>query len=119
MYLHTFPKTSANIASYPARLSYYSKNVEDAALPAQLPRATEYIGGNPFVPLNTEMKAAIIAGFSAAPNFDVPNYYCASGNCTWVGGIISNEWSTTSANYSHYFDRKELLRSEFAPVVRM
>lgn len=29
------------------------------------------------------MKAAIIAGFSSAPNFNVPDYSCASGNCTW------------------------------------
>lgn len=66
-------------------LSYYNKTVEDTSLLAELPRALEYTFGSIYNgDLDTKMKSAIIGGYSLSPGFDVPEYYCASGNCTWT-----------------------------------
>lgn len=67
-------------------LSYYSKGVQDLEISAQLPRAVNYTSDCAYcLDLDIGIKSSIIAGYSASPGFNVPNYFCASGNCTWTG----------------------------------
>lgn len=65
------------------------------------------------------MKAAIIGGFSSAPGFNVPDYSCASGNCTWqdtatlgvcsrckdVSSLLVRQCNQTSATLTGSFQR--------------
>ena len=83
-------------------LGYYTRNVADPNLDAELVRATYFnaSGGNADRDLEAPMKAAIIAGYSHSPGYDVPKYYCATGNCTWTNtktlGVCSRCADVTS-----------------------
>ena len=68
-------------------LSYYDKTVVNPDQPAALVKVLRY-GYNSYIYFfSPTAKSSIIAGCTATSGFDVPPYFCPSGDCTWSGTV--------------------------------